>query len=143
MAEISFYVLPTAKESARLGLVLKLVEKAYEAREPTYLLFDDKEFMNDADRAIWGMRDNAFIPHTVLTSADDIDALDLIYLSAEEFAVPNRSLLINLSRTFPTRHTEFQRIFEIITKNPDSIQISRNRYREYRDLGYEIKTHIL
>ena len=47
MAEISFYVLPTAKESARLGLVLKLVEKAYEAREPAYLLFDDKEFMKE------------------------------------------------------------------------------------------------
>ena len=78
MAEISFYVLPTAKESARLGLVLKLVEKAYEAREPAYLLFDDKEFMNDADRAIWGMRDDAFIPHTVLKSVEEIDALDLI-----------------------------------------------------------------
>lgn len=143
MANISFYVLPSTKETARLGLTLKLAEKAFHAKEKTLLLFDESSFMAEVDTTLWGMGEEAFIPHEIITHPQLVDPLDTLYLSQEEWEIPNISLLINLSQTLPKHLTSYQRVFEIISQNPTSLEISRQRYQDYRTLGYRIETHKL
>lgn len=143
MPKISFYVLPSEKESARLGLTLKLAEKAFHANEKTLLLFDEASFMEEVDNTLWGIREEAFIPHEIITHAQEIDPLDTLYLSQAEWEIPGLSLLINLSQTLPKNLVVYQRVFEVISQHPMSIEMSRQRYRDYRALGYTIETHKL
>ena len=57
----------------------------------------------------------------------------------------NRSLLINIHPTVPEEAKAglYPRVFEVITQDPQVLEESRNRYRLYRSLGFEIQTHKL
>ncbi len=145
MPEVSFYVLPTANEMTRVALLLKLVEKAYEAEEPTFLHFNDKALMERIDRLIWDIDEAGFLPHAIIESAEDINDFDFVYLSDRDWELPRRSLLINLHHDVPesAKEGKFPRIFEIITQDPEVLHASRDHYRIYRDLGFKIQTHKL
>lgn len=143
MAEVSFYVLPTDRDSARLGLLLKLIEKAYAAKEPTYIYHEDFNTLRQIDRTIWGISATSFIPHQLIREEEDITSEDFIYLGAQGWSLPQYSLLINLGVQIPENIDSFRRIFEIITTNPANIEQSRDRYRFYRGRGDQIQTHKL
>lgn len=145
MPEVSFYVLPAANEMARIALLLKLVEKAYAAKEPTFLYFEDVALMQRVDRMIWEINDTAFLPHAIIESIEDLNDFDFIYLSDREWSLPNHSLLINLHSEIPkaAKEGKFPRIFELITQEPAVLHASRDHYRVYRDLGFSLQTHKL
>lgn len=145
MVQVSFYVLPTSNESARQKLLLKILEKAYVAEEPTLLYSDNQDLLRFLDRELWEIPNVEFLPHGIIESEEDINDADFIYLSDKMWAMENRSLLINIHPTVPEEAKAglYPRVFEVITQDPQVLEESRNRYRLYRSLGFEIQTHKL
>ncbi len=145
MVKVSFYVLPTSNEMARQKLLLKLLEKAFLAEEPTYLYSDNLEMIRALDRKLWEIPGIDFLPHAVIESEEDINDHDFIYLADKIWPIENRSLLLNIHPVVPDAVKEglFSRVFEVITQEPQVLEESRNRYRLYRELGFEIQTHKL
>ncbi len=145
MVEVSFYILPTSDEATREKLLLKIIEKAYQAKEPTFFYSDNRALIQALDRKLWEVPQVEFLPHTIIDQAEDINEFDFIYLSDQTWPLPNRSLFINLHHTVPevVKKGEYPRIFEVITQDPQVLEESRNRYRLYRDLGFSLKTHKL
>lgn len=145
MVEVSFYVLPTSNEAAREKLLLKLMEKAYQANEPALLYSDNLEMLRAIDRKLWEVPNIDFLPHALIETEEDINEYDFIYLADKMWDLEKRSLLMNIHPVVPEAAKEglFSRIFEVITQDPQVLEESRNRYRLYRDLGFKIQTHKL
>lgn len=145
MVKVSFYVLPTSNETARQKLLLKLLEKAYIAEEPTLLYSDNQELLRSLDRKLWEIPGVDFLPHALVESSDDINDADFIYLSDKTWPFEERSLIINVHPIVPedVKAGLYPRIFEVITQDPQVLEESRNRFRLYRSLGFEIQTHKL
>lgn len=145
MVQVSFYVLPTSNEAARQKLLLKILEKAYKAEEPTLLYSDNQELLRFLDRKLWEIPGIDFLPHAIIESEEDINEADFIYLSDKMWPFEERSLLINIHPIVPddVKSGLYPRVFEVITQDPQVLEESRNRYRLYRSLGFEIKTHKL
>ncbi len=145
MVEVSFYVLPSSSEATREKLLLKIIEKAYQAEEPTFFYSDNRALIQALDRKLWEVPQVEFLPHTIIEQAEDINEFDFIYLSDQTWPLPNRSLFINLHHTVPEviKMGQYPRVFEVITQDPQVLEESRNRYRLYRDLGFSLKTHKL
>lgn len=145
MVEVSFYVLPSSSEATREKLLLKIIEKAYQAEEPTFFYSDNRALIQALDRKLWEVPQVEFLPHTIIEQAEDINEFDFIYLSDQTWPLQNRSLFINLHHTVPEviKMGQYPRVFEVITQDPQVLEESRNRYRLYRDLGFSLKTHKL
>ncbi|OYQ81302.1 hypothetical protein B9T19_01075 [Ignatzschineria sp. F8392] len=145
MVQVSFYVLPTSNEASRQKLLLKILEKAYLAEEPALLYSDNQELIRFLDRKLWELPHIEFLPHAVITTEEDINEADFIYLSDKMWPLPHRSLIINIHPFVPddVKNGLYQRVFEVITQDPQVLEESRNRYRLYRQLGFEIETHKL
>ncbi len=145
MVQVSFYVLPTSNETARQKLLLKILEKAYKAQEHTLLYSDNQELLRFLDRKLWEIPNIDFLPHAIIESSEDINDADFIYLSDKTWPFENRSLIINVHPVIPddVKAGLYPRVFEVITQDPQVLEESRNRFRLYRSLGFEIKTHKL
>ena len=55
----------------------------------------------------------------------------------------HEEVLINLRNDLPSYFSRFRRVVEIVTADADDRAQARDRYRFYRDRGYEITTHDL
>ena len=52
-------------------------------------------------------------------------------------------VLLNLRPEWPPFFSRFQRLIEIVSLDDEDRAAARERYRFYRDRGYEIRTHDL
>ncbi|HWI13454.1 MAG TPA: DNA polymerase III subunit chi, partial [Burkholderiales bacterium] len=55
----------------------------------------------------------------------------------------NDDVLLNLDADRPPYFSRFHRLIEIVSLDGDDKQRARDRYKFYRDRGYEIRTHDL
>ena len=54
---------------------------------------------------------------------------------------PHITVLINMASDVPLFFSHFERVAEIIDQSPTQKQIGRERYRFYRDRGYDLQSH--
>ena len=52
-------------------------------------------------------------------------------------------LLINLADEIPMFFSRFERVAEVVSEDKQSRESGRNRFRFYRDRGYDLRTHQL
>ena len=52
-------------------------------------------------------------------------------------------MLINLGAEIPRVFGRFERVAELVDQRPELLSQSRERFRFYRERGYELKTHQL
>jgi len=55
--------------------------------------------------------------------------------------VVHEQLLINLNAQCPAVFSRFERVIEIVSTDDADRELARERYRFYRDRGYEIRNH--
>jgi DNA polymerase III subunit chi len=55
----------------------------------------------------------------------------------------NEDVLLNLRAEWPPFFSRFQRLIEIVSRDEEDRAQARDRFRHYRDRGYEIRTHDL
>lgn len=137
---VDFYVLDTAGESGRLFFACRLVEKAYNMDTEVYAHTGSAETAAQLDEMLWTFRQGSFVPHEQLGEQPARAPVRIGSPGHEQHA---GGLLINLAGQVPSFAKQFTRIAEIVDADPDSRAQSRQRFREYRDMGLEPVTHKL
>lgn len=137
MTRISFYILNGNSPDQRQAIACRLAEKAYLEGHQVFIHTGSAQHSTQIDAALWSFRPDSFVPHALL-DADDNDSPVLI---GHEKAPPRlMDIMINLSDQQPLFFSQFERVLEIIDDNEQVKQAGRERYRFYRQRGYELDT---
>ncbi|MGB1254305.1 MAG: DNA polymerase III subunit chi [Thiolinea sp.] len=140
MTRVSFYVGKSQSLQARLRLACKLVEKAHMQALNTYIHLDSWTTCQQLDELIWTYSDLSFIPHNIAPAIEDGVRVQLGY---DFEPMENCDFLINLSNDIPEFFPRFARLAEILDQESDVLHAGRQRYKFYRDRGYNMDYHQL
>lgn len=133
-----FYLLPTENLAERDSFVCRLIEKAFLSGKTLYVATDSAEEATKLDQLLWEFRADSFIPHQLSDSPSESPII-IGTLSTMQSA----DILLNLSQQNPPEQLPYQRLIEVIPKDPAWQDKARERFRQYRKLGYNLHTHQL
>ncbi|MCO6441424.1 MAG: DNA polymerase III subunit chi [Nitrococcus mobilis] len=135
---IDFYVLTTAAAAARELFCCRLTEKAYRQGYRVFILTGDKALTQALDLRLWTFRAGSFVPHATAGQVDDEPVV-----IGEQPPTATLDLLINLTAQCPEHWQRLSRIAEIVTQQPESLGLARERFRCYRNGGGQPTYHRL
>jgi DNA polymerase III subunit chi len=135
MTSIDFYT----HVGDALGVAAKLVAKAWAQHGSVRVLTPDAQATDALDRLLWLQPATGFLPHCRLASPLASET-PIIVDHRPEHEGP-AAVLINLAPEAPPFFSRFQRLAEIVPA--DQAEAGRERYRFYRERGYELRAHNL
>jgi DNA polymerase-3 subunit chi len=131
-----FYLI--AKERFReepLLLVCELARKAYDANLWTLVLARDAEQAEALDEMLWDMGDDAYIPHQI--AGDEEDALTPVLIATPDVDAAMRPLVINLRDG--AVDGSFERVLEVVPADDSAREPLRERWKQYKARGLDLK----
>ncbi|HVT35366.1 MAG TPA: DNA polymerase III subunit chi [Nevskiaceae bacterium] len=143
MTRIDFYILPE-QASAAEGAVMtacKLCDKATGAGMKVYIHAPDAALAEEIDGALWSFRQGSFIAHEKYLGRPLEAPLPAALIGEIEPPDTHHGAMINLSPSVPSFFSRFERVLEIVPGDADSRAKCRERYKFYRDRGYELRTY--
>lgn len=142
MTRIDFYVLPDGDSSDSVITACKLCDKANAAGSRVYVYTPEAAVADALDSALWSFRQGSFIAHERL-GAEPAEPPPAVLIGDAEPPASHHGVMINLGLDVPAFFSRFDRVLEIVRGDPVSRAKSRERYKFYRDRGYELATHNL
>lgn len=137
MPRVDFYVLADSVSAPRF--ICGIAQKARQQNLKSFILTQSQEDARSLDDLLWTFRDISFIPHRL---ADDQDADDVPVTVGWSGCVPAPGeVLINLTHEVPEFAVDFERVVETAGASAPQREQARERYRRYRDLGFELHSH--
>ena len=100
----------------------------------------DETSTNALDKLLWQYPPTAFIPHCH-SSADNAAETPVVLHHGDTTDLPHHELLISLHDRCLPFFSRFERVIEIVGQNTEEKDMARERFKFYRDRGYEI-THV-
>ncbi|HEX6862895.1 MAG TPA: DNA polymerase III subunit chi [Thermoanaerobaculia bacterium] len=143
MTRVDFYLLPDEAGSAA-GPVMtacKLCDKAVAAGHRVYVHVPDATLAEDFDGALWSFRQGGFIAHERHTGQAPEEPLPAVLIGHVEPPASHLGVMLNLGLDVPDHFSRFERVLEIVAGDPEGRAKSRERFKFYRDRGYELKTY--
>jgi DNA polymerase-3 subunit chi len=137
MTQIDFYT----HVPDRLRAACALSAKAFSRGFRVTVFCPDSETVQRLDRLLWTTPAIGFVPHC--SPGDPLAPLTPVILDYLGEDLRNDGVLLNLRPEWPHFFSRFQRLVEIVGVEEDDRARARERYRFYRDRGYEIRTHDL
>lgn len=136
MTQIDFYLLSQADKE---GFVCRLVEKIYLLNKRAHLHTHSEQSAQQLNNRLWQFRDDSFIPHGLYDPETAEENPITIGFDAE----PSHpvDVLLNLTNEVPRFFSRFDRLAEIVASSEEEKAKARERFRFYKERGYEIKTH--
>ena len=137
MTTIDFYT----HVDDRLAVAARIVAKAYAAHGTVRVLTTDRMTTDALDRLLWLQTALSFLPHCRMDNA--LAAETPIWI--DELPEHNGpcAVLVNLNAEPPPFFSRFERLAEIVGKGEGHAVAGRERFRFYRERGYELRTHNL
>lgn len=142
---IDFYLIDGTTSNDIFTFACRLLEKAHQKQQTVFVLTENRADAEKLNDQLWTFHDTSFIPHAIVKTESDIPTQEIpISIGYEDNNYNlNSKLLLNLSPNIPSYHDKFERIIEIVSKEPTWQNISRDHYRKYKAMGYSIQTHDL
>ena len=138
MTQIDFY---THVED-KLKTACTLAGKACAQGLKLTICCPDAETAQRLDRMLWLSPPTGFVPHCA--PGDPLAAQTPVIVDAHgEDNLLHDEVLLNLRAGQPQFFGRYQRLIEIVGLDDDDRAGARERFRFYRDRGYEIRTHDL
>ncbi|HEX7270998.1 MAG TPA: DNA polymerase III subunit chi [Casimicrobiaceae bacterium] len=125
----------------RLEVAARLVAKAFAQHGRVRVLTPDAAMTDALDRRLWLRPPTAFLPHCRIDTA--LAAQTPIWVDHCEDHPGPAAVLINLRAEPPSFFSRFERLAEIVSTDETNAAAGRERYRFYRERGYELRTHSL
>ena len=142
MTRIDFYIVDRAAGDARLLLACRLAEKAVDQNYEVLINTATESESSRLDELLWTFSQGSFLPHRVLGSAGPADEGEHVLIGCGQEPGERRSdLLINLAPAVPPFFSRFERVAEVVGAEDENKAAGRERFRYYRDRGYELQTH--
>lgn len=100
------------------------------------ILLPDESSLNQLDELLWTHLPTSFLPHCLASDANAAQTPILLSLTSQ-ISLPT-DLLINLTLNCPDNITTFTRILEVVSSDEQDSQAGRQRYKLYREQGYQL-----
>jgi DNA polymerase III subunit chi len=137
MTQIDFY---THVED-KLRTACRLVNKAYGQGMRVLVACPDQRVAQRLDQLLWTTPALGFVPHCY--SQDPLAASTPVILDVTGAEPLHDDLLVNLHHDRPAAFSRFRRLVEIVSNDDEDRRVARERFKFYRDRGYEIRSHDL
>lgn len=137
MTRVDFYTHAPDK----LDLARILTGKAYRRGLQVMIYSVDPQVVADLDKRLWTMPANSFLPHCDCMAAHA--SVTPVVLGESADHLPHDQVLINLHDTTPTFFSRFERVIEIVSQEATDQDAARQRWRFYKQRGYEMSSHDL
>ncbi|MFY7866615.1 DNA polymerase III subunit chi [Roseateles sp.] len=127
----------------RLAYVCRLLRKA-QLSGARVGVCGSASVLQRLDLVLWEFEVCEFIPHLLLSPGPVDQALleaTPILLTSTIATLPHREVLLNLGLDLPEGFEQYQRVLEVVSKEPEQVQAGRRRYKHYEALGYPIQHH--
>jgi DNA polymerase-3 subunit chi len=135
MTQIDFY---THVQDKQL-LACKLSAKALEQGLNVLVLTQDENAAASMDQMLWRVPATGFIPHC--RARNPLAEMTPVIVDHDPGELTHDQVLLNLGSERPAFFSRFQRLIEIVTMDEADRLAARERFRFYRDRGYEIRSH--
>lgn len=137
MTQIDFYF----HVEDKLKTACTLSAKAY-ARDLRVLAFcADHDAGQKFSRMLWTAPPMSFVPHC--SAEDRLAAVTPVIVDCDGANPAHDDVLLNLRHELPPFFSRFQRLIEIVSIDEEDRRLARDRFKFYRDRGYEIRSHDL
>jgi len=117
--------------------LLNLVQQALEKRHLVTILAEGEQAASQVNSALWQGGASSFLPN-VLTSHTHA-AETPVLIDWQEKTLFQDDILINLTQQQLTAFSRFRQLIELVSNDEEDKAAARQRYKFYRDRGYEIK----
>ncbi|MDE0854558.1 MAG: DNA polymerase III subunit chi [Nevskia sp.] len=144
MTRVDFYILPEGgkpPEGAAMT-ACKLCDKAAAGGQRVYVYAPDAAVADTLDSLLWSFRQGSFIAHERAGAALQ-EPLPAVLIGAGEPPDSHHGVMVNLGADVPAFFSRFERVLEIVDGDAAQRAKSRERYKFYRDRGYELSSHNL
>lgn len=138
MTQVRFYALSSQEKAARLQFTCRLIEKAYSLGHSIYVQAASAEQAKALDELLWQFNRSSFIPHGLADAEPSLG--ETIIIGEKPPNASHTDVLINLGTQASAAHAQFARINEIISADEESLLQGRQRYRFYKEQGYQAET---
>jgi DNA polymerase III subunit chi len=133
MTQIDFYTHVPDK----LQAACQILGRAFEVQSRVFVFAPDAHVADTLDRLLWTSPAIGFVPHC--RGRDSVAAETPIVIDHEASAAHD-DVLLNLHSEWPPFFARFKRLIEIVGIDDNDRLPARERFRFYRDRGYQIKT---
>jgi DNA polymerase-3 subunit chi len=133
MTKVDFYTGSTDK----LRTACQLTHKAMQNGMRTVISTPDPSTNDALDKLLWHYPATAFIPHC-RNDAGEAEQMPVI-LAQGGNGFPHHDLLISLHNECVPFFSRFDRVIEIIGNDAEDSRLGRERFKFYRDRGYELR----
>ena len=135
MTKVDFYT----GSKDKLRTACQLSHKAMQNGVRVILSAPDPATRDALDKLLWHYPATAFIPHC-RDEADDAAQMPVVLNHGSE-KFPHHDLLISLHNECMPFFSRFERVIEIVSHDAEDSRLGRERFKFYRDRGYEL-SHI-
>lgn len=137
MTQIDFYT----RAEDKLLTVCRLVAKALQHDLRVLVYTPDTSVTDALDRLLWSVPSTGFIPHCRAGHA--LAALTPVIVDHVCEPLHHDEVLVNLHAEWPPFFSRFQRLIEVVGRDQADAHAGRERFRFYRQRGYEVRHHDL
>lgn len=141
MTRVDFYILDRPTNEARLTLACRLAEKAVAQDHEVLINAGTDAEGARLDELLWTFSQGSFLPHRLLASTPGDEGERVLIGCGIEPDDGSFDLLINLAPEVPEFFSRFSRVAELVGAEAENKAAGRERFRYYRDRGYELRTH--
>lgn len=138
MTRVDFYVLGSSSDNARLSFACRLTEKVFKLGQRVFIHSPSQALSSQLDDLLWTFKAGAFVPHA---NAGHANGEPVVLSHDAEPDDGNWDVLINMSTNVPEFFSRYHRVAEVVDKDVGRRDAGRERFRFYRERGYEIHTH--
>ena len=142
MTKVDFYT----GSPDKLRTACQLSHKAMQSGVRAVISVPDADTTDALDKLLWHYPATAFIPHNSRGDAGASEQMPVLSLSKWPIILnhggdnfPHHELLINLHDECMPYFSRFERVIEIISSDAEDSRIGRERFKFYRDRGYELR----
>jgi DNA polymerase III subunit chi len=125
----------------RLDAAAKIIAKAHAAHGSVRVLTPDAATTEALDRRLWLLPPTSFLPHCTLDSPLAEETPIWIGHLLEHSGPA--AVLVNLHPSPPPFFSRFERLAEIVGTDAADAAAGRERWKFYRERGYEMRPHNL
>ena len=137
MTTIDFYT----RCADPLRVVVQLAAKAWGQHGHVRVLTADESMTAALDTLMWTWPATGFLPHCRLASPLAVETPIVVDHALEHHGAA--AVLVNLQASAPPFFSRFERLAEIVANEDGAIAAARERWKFYKERGYELRSHDL
>ena len=118
-------------------ILVSLVQQALDKRHLVTIMADSEQAASQVNSALWGHGASGFLPSTLATHTHA--AMTPVLIDWQQKDLLQDDILINLTQNQLMCFSRFRQLIELVSNDESDKIAARQRFKFYRDRGYEIK----